>query len=248
MDAKAVAGVAELPQSSDFKWRDGPTTLIDPAESAGNPALCRTFGRVVFPSEVSIEEVIANSFRDFHVKGFDYICLRRSPTETIKVYFFDGDVSKLPEIVNPHDHRYNFDTLCVAGAVENIMFAPADHGGQIFNEFEYRTPLNGGNGFRFVQQRRLSIAGRDTFLPGQSYSLGYRHVHTIRMVENETVIALAQYEDRVPVGHPTRTWMRDRMPPSLDGLYRRFDADTILHRLSRLRARMPGLILPRIAA
>lgn len=44
MDAKAVAGVAELPQSSDFKWRDGPTTLIDPAESAGNPAECRTFG------------------------------------------------------------------------------------------------------------------------------------------------------------------------------------------------------------
>ena len=63
----------------------------------------------IVPS-VSMEEVLANSFRDFHAKGLDYVCLKRRPSETVKLYFFDGDVSKLPEVVNPHDHRYDFST------------------------------------------------------------------------------------------------------------------------------------------
>lgn len=195
--------------------------------------------------DVTMDEVIANSFRDFHCKGFDYICLRRSPTETVKLYFFDGDVSKLPEIVNPHDHRYNFDTYCIAGGVENILFCRDGHG-QAYSRFDYRTPLNGGSGFSYAGGDVLRIVHRRSFEPGQMYSLGFKHVHTIRMVESETVIALVQFEDQVGIGRPTSTWTRDGEPPSLDGLYNRFNADTIRTRLARLKERVPSLLLPRI--
>lgn len=196
---------------------------------------------------VSMEEVLGFSYRDFHCKGFDYICLRRSPIETIKVYFFDGDASKLPEIVNPHDHRYNFDTLCIAGAVENITFtryqgdSAPDY---VFHRFNYRTPLNGGNGFTYAETERLNIRDRWTYWPGEVYEQGYKAIHTIRMVENQTVIALRQFEDRVSLSASTNTWTRDREPPSLDGLYGKFTADEVRKRLAALQERVPGLRLP----
>lgn len=198
-----------------------------------------------FPARAYMEEVLGNSYRDFHVKGFDYICLRRSPTETIKLYFFDGDVSKLPEVVNPHDHRYNFDTLCVTGAVENILFR-RDADGDRYERFEYRTPLNGGNGFSWVGGDMLKIANRTTYRPGERYAMGYKHIHTIRMAENETVIALVQFEDRVALHAPTFTYSRDRDPPGLTGLYRQFKADEIKKRLATLRERAPNIRLPEV--
>lgn len=201
-----------------------------------------------FPTRSYMEEVLGNSYRDFHVKGFDYICLRRSPTETVKVYFFDGDVSKLPEIVNPHNHRYNFDTLCITGAVENHMYAKTDNpdAGQRFQRFAYRTPLNGGNGFTHVGEDLLVRLTRTVFRPGEVYELGYQHIHTIRMHENETVIALKQFEDRVALHAPTATWTRDREPPDLTGLYRQFKADEVRSRLNRLRERAPHIRLPEV--
>lgn len=197
-------------------------------------------------SEVSIDDVIANSFRDYHVKGFDYICLRRSLTETIKLYFFDGDVSKLPEVVNPHDHRYDFNTLCIAGEVENIWFRPSTDDGEVFQAFEYRTPLNGGAGFEWAGEKRLEISNRLRRTAGACYGMWHEELHTIRMVQNETVLCLTQYRDRVPVDQPTMTYVRDREPPSLSGLYSRFTADQIIYRLLKLKDRVPGLLLPRI--
>lgn len=192
--------------------------------------------------ETTVDEIVANSFRDFHCKGFDYICLRRSPRDTVKLYFFDGDVSKLPEIVNPHDHRYDFETLCVAGRVQNIWFEEDQDGAQ-FQRFAYDTPLLGGKGFTWVGETKLSIARRRAVGPGRRYGMRFDQIHTIRMVENNTVICLVQKEDRV-TDRPTLTFTRDREPPSLDGLYRKFTADEVLKRLSDLKERVPSLRLP----
>jgi hypothetical protein len=197
-----------------------------------------------------MEEVINNSFKDFHVKGFDYICVRRSPTQTVKLYFFDGDVSKLPEVVNPHDHRYNFETFCITGSVENLWFdrrgTARSDSYRTYEKFEYRTPLLGGNGFRHAGQAQLALIGRQAINPGESYWMDFNEIHTIRMVESETVIALVQHEDRVREDVPTFTYTRDREPPSLDGLYSKFAADQIVDRLQRLKERVPSLVLPEV--
>lgn len=200
---------------------------------------------------LTMEEVLGTSFKDYHVKGFDYICLRRTPKETVKLYFFDGDVSKMPEVVSPHDHRYDFSTMVVTGKSQNVWYHEATarqaaaNSGEIYERFAYDTPLCGGTGFVHVGQTRLVEANRITYGAGKKYSMSFMEIHTIRMIENETVLCLTQFEDRVTAS-PTMTFMRDVEPPDLTGMYKRFTADEVLDTLRRLRERVPHINLPRI--
>ena len=197
---------------------------------------------------VHLEEVLANSFFDYHVKGFDYVCLKRSFEHTIKLYFFDGDVSKMPEVVAPHDHRYDFDTRCLAGSVENRIYRPVSDGAPGAKRYEwffYTTPLNGGSGFKWRGERFLAedTHRRIVAKAGEYYPMWYEEIHTIQLRENSTVLRLDQYQDVVPMGVPTSTYTTNREPPSLSGLYRKPKADEVMARLNRLS---PSLDLPRI--
>ena len=202
---------------------------------------------------LNLDEVLENSYKNFHAKGLDYICLKRSESLTQKLYFFDGDVSKLPEVVNPHDHRYNFMTHCVTGEVENITYASALHpvvyGDRpvlTYQAFLYRTPLNGGDGFTWWKQAQLFEKSRQSYGPGSKYFMEYHDRHTIRMRKNETVIMIDQFEDEIRVGFPTKTYVlgTDKEPPSLDGLYDRFTADEVIAKIARLKERAPSFALP----
>jgi hypothetical protein len=191
---------------------------------------------------MQIEEMIEHSFKDLHVKGFDYVCLRRTPQHTRKVYFFDGRVSQLPDVVSPHDHRYGFMTTVLAGAMSNSIYAEvpdencAHIGGETYNEFEWRTPLNGGDGFTFKKETVLIETQRFQYANDESYAMRAEDFHTIRMKQEGTVIMLDQFEDVVPVGQPTRTFMLDRKAPNLDGLYRKFTPDQLIARLKQIEA------------
>jgi hypothetical protein len=187
------------------------------------------------PTTANMEEIIANSFKDYHTKGFDYLCVRRTPTETLKLYFFDGDVSKLPEVVNPHDHRYGFDSYVLAGATENIWFK--EGGGKLYNRFAYMTKLNGGNGFTEAGTVKLRTLARGKYTKGNGYAMRADELHTIRIVENESVLMLRQYEDVVPLDQPTMTYCLSDQPPSLDGLYSRFTPDEVIAKLKNFHDR-----------
>jgi hypothetical protein len=202
---------------------------------------------------LDMDAVLENSYKNFHSKGLDYICLKRSDEYTQKLYFFDGDVSKLPEVVNPHDHRYDFNTMCLAGEVENIIYESALHPVQIagrsvqtYQAFKYFTPLNGGNGFTWWHECQLFESGRRSYLPGEDYFMSHTDRHTIRMLKDETVIMLEQFEDREPINFPTKTFVlgTDKEPPSLDGLYDRFTADEVIAKLRRLQERVPAFQIP----
>jgi hypothetical protein len=200
---------------------------------------------------LELEEVMAHSFKDFHVKGFDYLCLRRSPEKTVKLYLFEGDVSRAAEVVNPHDHRYDFDTLCLAGSVRNHRFCRLDRPPIFENEtayevFAYRTPLNGGNGFTHIGREALGKHGAYTYAAGQSYRLRAEDLHTIEVAGNETMLVLTQYHDVVPLDQPTVTFTTGKEPPSLSGLYSRMTADDVLDRLRKVE-RVTSLRFPILA-
>lgn len=185
---------------------------------------------------MDIQEIIANSFKNFHVKGFDYLCLKRTPEHTRKVYFFDGDVSQLPEVVNPHDHRYDFRTTILSGVMSNshyVEMAREGYGTKAYNEFEWRTPLNGGDGFTWKKESHLFETQRIFHRPGDDYYMKAREFHTIRIHAPGTVLILDQYEDVVPVGVPTRTFIQDKTAPDLDGLYERFTEDKAMARFQQ---------------
>lgn len=189
-----------------------------------------------------MEEIIAHSFKDLHVKGFDYLCLKRSPTHTMKLYLFEDTPTTASEVVNPHDHRYPFLTKCLAGSVTNHSFVRGEREGcEIIrlHEFEYRTPLNGGDGFTFAREATLSRTRSKRYAQGQAYALDASDLHTIQVHGTETALLLHQYAD-LPDLEYTRTFMADREPPSLSGLYNRFTPDEVVSRLRKL-SRISGL-------
>ncbi|MBV6360457.1 hypothetical protein R2325_16520 [Mycobacteroides chelonae] len=190
-------------------------------------------------SNLDMESVLENSYKDFHAKGLDYICLHRSPELTIKAYFFEGDAQDASEVVNPHDHRYNFHTTCLSGKIRNKWYQeplPFDVPTEEFNVFAWHTPLNGGAGFADEQSRvRLAQYKHVDALPGKSYSMLAHELHTIQVMKKDTVILLTQFEDVVPLNEPTYTFTKSDAPPDLSGLYGKFTADQAMKRIELLQ-------------
>lgn len=198
----------------------------------------------------TLARIIEHSYLDLHSKGLDYICLRRSEVRTDKVYFFgferDFDMSKQPEVVNPHDHRYDFNTLCLLGAVSNSIYARR-HGlsavrcGErlVYQEFEWRTPLNGGDGFTWKNEQILEKVATSHYKVGEDYYMIADNIHTIHIGAPETVIMLRQGRDVLPLDRPTSTFVADKTPPKIEGLYRKPTADDVLKRLAWLATKLP---------
>lgn len=188
-------------------------------------------------SDEQIQRVRENSYKDFHVKGFDYICLGRSDELTVKIYFFNGDVSKAPEVVNPHDHRYRFTTFVLAGSIIDYRYSK-DSAGDVYQAFDYMTPLNGGDGFTYRGDERLLRIQNTPLTKGAVLSTGHKDLHTIRILEEGSVIMLMQHADQVPLDMPTSCFVRKGNPkPDTAGLYNRFSEDEVLaymHRIDRM--------------
>lgn len=188
---------------------------------------------------LNIEEVVlANSYRDLHVKGLDYLCLHRDPQLTLKAYFFEDGIQDVSEVVNPHNHRYDFWTECITGIVRNKWYvegAVATRPAKRYSTFNWHTPLNGGNGFEYVGETRLSRTSQYTAAAGERYFMHYDELHTIQILKPKTCIVLAQYADRVPLDIPTRTWCGALEAPPLNGLYNRFTADQAMKRINLLK-------------
>lgn len=190
-------------------------------------------------TEEQISDMLDNSYRNFHTTGFDYICLERSPQLTRKLYFLDGEASQLPEVVNPHDHRYAFRTTVLAGEMTDFRFELSDDG-EVFNAFDYRTPLNGGDGFTFRGEERLRKYMNVQMSKGESLFTAQDNLHTISMRSDQTVIMLEQYEDLVPLDVPTSCWspaQSSNRPDQLDtGLYEKFNIDQLIDRLKTIES------------
>lgn len=194
-----------------------------------------------------LETIAANSFFDFHAKGLDYICLKRSRDgATHKVYF-------LPEnrdgIVSPHDHRYDFRTQLLAGEVVDQHFwnAAGDRQGHPYFEHDWFTPLDGGRGFSQigepVQLYEPSIATHHARTPADFWSTPNNVIHTLRPLA-ASVIYLVQGPR---LRDTSKVYVRDGQPtPSLDGLYRKPSVDEVLGRLRMLAPLLGALtIAPR---
>lgn len=200
------------------------------------------------PMQLDMDRVIANSYSNFHAKGLDYICLNRTEDLTLKLYFFSEWNGKyvVPDVVNPHDHRYTFLTKCLSGCVENVWYRDltlrwgtsgwqAPQNSTTYQKFKYLTPLNGGDGFTWYEEAELQEWASVAYRPGDKYLLQADSVHTIRIREDQTVIAIEQYKDELPIDQPTFTYTQDREPPSLTGLYDKPTADDVVKKLALLK-------------
>lgn len=207
-----------------------------------NPKLHRIDATIVerrIPYDQMIDHMIENSYKNFHVKGFDYLCLKRSPHRTEKVYFFDGDVAHMPEVVNPHDHRYNFETQVLAGTMSDSSYRlltelyrkkPTRGKVQAYHQHKWYTPLNGGDGAEYVRDVFLHEFRRIMMNQADRLRTNATNIHTIRIHSDQCVLKLVQYSDVLPLDMPTRLFMAEKQGPNLNGLYERMDADHCIKR------------------
>jgi hypothetical protein len=192
--------------------------------------------------QVDLGEALKHSYRDFHVKGLDYVSLLRIPGQlSFKLYFVPPDTPRvdvgggLGVLVNPHDHAYSFETHVVKGSLVNVTFEPDFHGHGWWRHLHH-SPLLGGRRHAYpCSSCDLRVASRTPWLcPGQSYTSDENDIHSIVTdYHQETILFLIQY---ATTGRPhTRLFTRDFQPPSTAGLYRRFEsADAIGELLRRL--------------
>lgn len=182
---------------------------------------------------------VSNSIRNYHVKGFDYINLWREPNFTVKIYFFDEvSMAQHSEVVNPHEHRYDFVTHVLAGEMENLVYRENAWGwglsAGVFNKFRFKSPLAHANnpGFTWVEEAELEIEPFD-YAAGDSYFSKASDIHTIA-VEGSTVLCLVQFSDYHDLEEGTAFFTQDKEPPKLSGLYDEMSVDWYLYRLRQL--------------
>lgn len=206
--------------------------------------------KTIVYKEEALMQMLRHSLRDFHVKGFDYICLQAGgegdPTQgSTRAYFFEDTVASAPEVVAPHNHRYDFETTVLAGEVRNFRYRetdPLDPLGRVYDRFAWQTPLNGGQGFRYLRNQSLRTISAERYHQGQSHSHQAEEIHTIQVMPG-TVLLLRAEADRLGPREATATWFPQgaRMSngnPRDQGMYREGDLDWLLRRLLTLHALM----------
>jgi hypothetical protein len=189
--------------------------------------------------QYNMEDVISNSYKDFHAKGMDYICLTRSPEQTLKFYLLDGDVTKIPEVVNPHDHRYAFETQVLAGKMfdHRYMIGKESENALSYQLFDYKTPLNGGDGFTFKREEWLKKYHTETMEAGGILFSKPTDIHTIQMGSDQVILCLRQFKDVIPIDQPTSTWVHQGLSkPDLTGLYSQFTPDEVRDRIKKIQS------------
>ena len=187
----------------------------------------------------SLTNLVASSYKDFHSKGLHYLCLKRDPRHTIKLYLLDGPTAKMPEVVNPHDHRYPFRTTVLKGQMSDTRYIKSPLFSSVYNAFDYLTPLNGGNGFTFRGEEKLRRAAVRELRQGQVLMTAPDDLHTIATRHEGTVIMLDQWGDVIDQNVPTSTWVKKGEPaPDTTGLYDRFSEGEFADLLKSIKQRL----------
>jgi hypothetical protein len=183
-----------------------------------------------------IEELVKHSYMNFHAKGLHYLCLQRSPLATVKAYFFTHEAASSPEVVIPHNHRYDFVTQVLSGELHDFIYWEVEAGTDkavIYNKFDFYTPLNGGEGF--VWQRpvclRKAMYNNGTVLvrKGETLFRKASQIHTIK-ADQGTVLLLTQLADKKIITVPSQAYNPADRPlmPNMSGLYDQMTVDQAL--------------------
>lgn len=158
---------------------------------AGSKLLVRELLR-----NADVAALAANSFRNYHAVGLDYLCLLRTPNLTVKAYFFRGkDHAQArrgfgPDnwLVMPHNHRYSFEHLTLQGRIINRLFHVVE--GLDHDIYSYDADKR--------QPRRLLGVGLHEYKVSDAtyFRMSPKEIHTLSIAPEEDAVALQiQYGD-----------------------------------------------------
>lgn len=187
------------------------------------------------------EEAAKHSMLDHHAVGLDYVNLLRTDRLTVKLYVMEPDrivhaVKRRADVaylVNPHYYAYAFDTVVLAGHVDDWEFETGGREEWAFDWWSHRlvydTPTRTIVGRH--EGSNLKAKKRLRHRPGARYRHEPRDIHTIAVSRCAvTVMLLLQYAD---VKTQTNLWVSAGTTPSFEGLYRKPTAADVTRLVAR---------------
>lgn len=153
---------------------------------------------------LNVEKVMPNSRIDHHTPGLNYLNLQRSDKFTLKLYLIEGlNNNNGGYLIHPHSHRYDFNTIVMAGEIRNVVLddegilgALGSRKGRIpmarFNySHEEGISAKSEKTYLRVNEELSRIYGRD-----ESYLLDTSHIHTLETFDMPTLLCLSQFDDK----------------------------------------------------
>jgi hypothetical protein len=142
---------------------------------------------------VDIPHLANSSVMNHHADGMHYLCLQRTETHTVKIYYIPKPVNNNGGfLVNPHNHRYKFSSVVMSGALQHLRFSESEnkHGDQyVKNRYFWETKEVKRQGMRYIYAYR-----DDLVTEGGTYTVTPDEIHTLKILK-PTIIALSQEAD-----------------------------------------------------
>lgn len=148
---------------------------------------------------LNVEKCMPHSRISHHTPGLNYLNLQRSDKFTLKLYLLEPNTNENSGfLVHPHTHRYEFNTVVLAGRVTNVVFADPGNkavpkGATAFPWLRHEYTPEGLGGFKgaFLYE----TADTQTYNCGGSYYLKTDQIHTLKTSDVPTLLCLSQFAD-----------------------------------------------------
>lgn len=153
---------------------------------------------------LNVEKAMPNSRIDHHTTGLNYLNLQRSDKFTLKLYLIEGlNNNNGGFLIHPHSHRYDFNTVVLAGQIRNVVLEDAGILGALGSKkdrlamkrfdysFEDGVSAKGEKTFLRIDQELSRVYQRD-----ESYLLNTSQIHTLETFDTPTLLCLSQFEDK----------------------------------------------------
>lgn len=153
---------------------------------------------------LNVEKVMPNSRIDHHTPGLSYLNLQRSDKFTLKLYLIEGlNNNNGGYLIHPHSHRYDFNTIVMAGQIKNVVLEDESIAGALADK-KGRIPMAR---FDYSHEAGISAKSEKTFLRideeltrvyvrDESYLLNTTQIHTLETFDMPTLLCLSQFEDK----------------------------------------------------
>jgi hypothetical protein len=160
------------------------------------------------------EEMARSSSLNHHVNGMDYLCLQRDPAGvTIKLYLIERPCNPNSGfLVNPHSHRYDFESFLLAGRLKHVRFRKCETGLGLQRQPDWiESRYSPEHGLQRMASVFLRPSQTEYIETGDRYAVRHDEIHTLQMYDDgePVLIGLVQYPDTAAHSHlylPDREW------------------------------------------
>ena len=185
---------------------------------------------------INLTEALETSFLDYHAKGMHYLCLKRTPELTLKLYLIEPDHQpadrKRGWLVMPHNHAYAFEQVVLAGSINQILFK-VDENAKKKDFFRLWWNPQARMGSAFVPTM-VGLRSRSEWIGvRRGYAMRTDQVHTIAARRDEPTLLLSyQHHDEEAV----RTAVYSSLPELRCKGYRKPSGIELAHLITRCEA------------